>query len=431
MEIVKVGFNYKTTPVDIREKLVFAEDSLEKAMYSLQEQGPIIENVILSTCNRTEIYAVVDVAKQGIHYITEFLADWFQLEQEKLYTYIKVEANNQAVDHLFRVTTGLDSMVLGETEILGQVRDAFLTSQSNQTTGKVFNELFKQAITFGKKSQHETAIGEYPTSISYIAVELAKKQLGNLGKKKALVIGAGKMAELAVKHLRAASVSEVIIVNRTNEKAQNLAKKLQVNYGDFEDLTSILLDVDILVSSTAAEDLIITKEKLESTLEKRQKQQLTMIDIAVPRDIDPEISGLAGVSLFDIDDLQHIVDENTEGRTAAAKEIELQIGEEVTSFNEWLLNRKAVPVISALQDKANLIHTETFKSLERKMPNLTDQEKKLIHMHTKSMINQLLKEPITQTKQLANKQDAEDALKLVMNIFGIEEVALQFKNKGD
>ncbi|MHA6252106.1 glutamyl-tRNA reductase [Oceanobacillus sp. CAU 1775] len=427
MHIMMVGFNFKTTPVNIREKLVFTEDSLQAAMQTLENQVDIIENVIISTCNRTEIYAVVEDIEKGTKDIISFLADWFQLDKSNFKKYIKVESNNKAMNHLYRVTTGLDSMVLGETEILGQVRDAFLFSQQNGTTDKTFNELFKRAITFGKKSQHQTAIGEYPTSISYIAVELAKKHIGSLENKKAVVVGAGKMAELAVNYLKTAKTREVTIVNRSARNAEEIALKHTISHKQLKDLSSTLIDADILISSTSADGFIIKKEMLKPIFEQRPGKPLTIIDIAVPRDIDPKVSDLTGVSLFDIDDLKYIVDENIESRKTAAKQIEQNLEEEITFFNDWMNRSHASPAISALQEKATHIHEETMNSLVRKMPDLTERERKLLHKHTKSMMNQLLKEPILKVKQLATNENAEEVLELFTNIFGIENESQKIK----
>ncbi|MBN6205668.1 glutamyl-tRNA reductase [Ralstonia pickettii] len=421
MHILKVGFNYKTAPVEIREKLAFSEEALKEAMAELKNRKSILENVILSTCNRTEIYAVVDQLHTGRYYIKTFLADWFDIDKDEISTYMHITENDDAMEHLFRVTTGLDSMVLGETQILGQVRDAFLMSQEMKTTGTIFNELFKQAITFGKKVHHETAIGEHAVSISYTAVELAKKIFGTLENQRVTIIGAGKMGELAVKNLQGSSASQITVMNRTFAKAEELANIYKTKAASLDKLEDILGETDILISSTGAADVILTKEKLQPILKKRKGEPLFLVDIAVPRDIDPAISELEHVFLYDIDDLQHIVDENLEERRKAADQVEVLLGEEIGIFKEWLRTLGVVPVISALRQKALSIQSETMQSIERKMPDLTEREKKVLNKHTKSIINQLLKEPITQAKELAGTENAEDALQLFVDIFGIEE----------
>ena len=428
MHILKVGFNYKTAPVEVREKLTFSEEALHEAMVELKKRKSILENVIISTCNRTEIYAVVDQLHTGRYYIKTFLADWFGIEKDEFSTYMHITENDEAMEHLFRVTTGLDSMVLGETQILGQVRDAFLTSQEMKTTGTIFNELFKQAITFGKRVHHETAIGEHAVSISYTAVELAKKIFGTLENHQVTIIGAGKMGELAAKNLQGSGANKITVMNRTFEKAQELALKFKANAEPMDKLEAVLQKTDILISSTGAANVILTKEMLQPILKNRKGEPLFLVDIAVPRDIDPEISELDHVFLYDIDDLQHIVDENLEERRKAADQVEILMQEEIITFKEWLRTLGVVPVISALRQKALSIQSETMQSIERKMPDLTEREKKVLSKHTKSIINQLLKEPITQAKELAGTENAEDALQLFVDIFGIEE---EVKNEFD
>ncbi|MBD1223749.1 glutamyl-tRNA reductase [Virgibacillus halodenitrificans] len=421
MHIIKVGFNYKSAPVEVREKLTFAEHTLPGALNNLKQQKSILENVIVSTCNRTEIYAVVDQLHTGRYYIKQFLADWFQLEKEAFTSYLRIAENDGALEHLFRVTSGLDSMIIGETQILGQVRQAFFTAQDTKTTGTIFNQLFKQAITFGKRMQKETTIGENAVSVSYAAVELAKKIFGDLSNKHVVILGAGKMGELAAKNLQGSGATEITVVNRTLEKAEALADKFAAKADQFDNLLPVLQKADILISSTGSEELVLTKQSLAAIQKKRKGNPLFLVDIAVPRDLDPRIGELENVFLYDIDDLQHIVDENLQARKAAAEQIEIQVEEEIVLFKEWLKTLGVVPVISALRQKALSIQAETMKSIERKIPDLTVREKKVLNKHTKSIINQLLKEPVTQAKELADSKDADEALALFVNIFGIEE----------
>ncbi|RDW19327.1 glutamyl-tRNA reductase [Oceanobacillus arenosus] len=432
MHILKVGFNYKSAPVEIREKLTFQDSSLMDAMIELKNQKSILENVIVSTCNRTEVYAVVDQLHTGRYYIKNFLAKWFNLDKETFSPYLRITEDDGAMEHLFRVSTGLDSMVLGETQILGQVKEAFLASQEAKTTGTVFNELFKQAITFGKRAHSETSIGEHAVSISYAAVELAKKIFGDLKNKHVAILGAGKMGELSAKNLQGSGATRITVVNRTLEKAEGLAAKFNANAVSIDQLSDVLVSADILISSTGSESLVLKKDMIEAVQKERKGRPLFLVDIAVPRDIDPMISELDNVFLYDIDDLQHIVDSNLEARKAAAAEIELMVEGEIVTFKEWLKTLGVVPVIAALRNKAQTIQEETMKSIERKMPDLTTREKKVLNKHTKSIINQLLKEPIIQAKELAGKDNAEESLQLFVDIFGIEaEVKTNFENQAN
>ncbi|WP_277584434.1 glutamyl-tRNA reductase [Psychrobacillus antarcticus] len=421
MHTIVVGVNYRTAPVEIREKLSFLEADLPNAMQALQDQKSILENVIVSTCNRTEIYATVDQLHTGKYYVKQFLANWFDIPLENLSTYLFVHEDDQANNHLFRVTSGIDSMVLGETQILGQVKKSFLNGQENGTTGTVFNQLFKQAVTFAKRAHAETAIGENAVSVSYAAVELGKKIFGTLKHKHVVILGAGKMGELAIQNLHGSGAEKVTVINRTFEKAMELASKFDGNAKPMDELQCALLEADILISSTGATEFVIDFELMQFVERLRKGKPLFMVDIAVPRDLDPRIGDLPNVFLYDIDDLQGIVEANLAERERAAKQIDQMIQTEIEQFNDWVTTLGVVPIISALRQKANSIQSETMASIENKMPNLTDRERKILSKHTKSIVNQLLKEPILQVKELSTAKDSATQLQLFQQIFGIEE----------
>ena len=421
MHTIVVGVNYRTAPVEIREKLSFVETELPNAMQALQDQKSILENVIVSTCNRTEIYATVDQLHTGKYYVKQFLANWFDIPLEDISRYLFIHEDDQANNHLFQVTAGVDSMVLGETQILGQVKKSFLNGQENGTTGTIFNQLFKQAVTFAKRAHAETAIGENAVSVSYAAVELGKKIFGSLNNKHVVIVGAGKMGELAIQNLYGSGAGKVTVFNRTFEKAEALANKFDGTAKPMDELQCALLEADILISSTGATDYVIDYELMEFVERLRKGKPLFMVDIAVPRDLDPKIGDLANVFLYDIDDLQGIVEANLAERERAANEIKSMIQTEIEQFNEWVSTLGVVPIISALRQKANRIQSETMASIENKMPNLTDRERKVLSKHTKSIINQLLKEPILQAKEISTSKNSKEQLQLFQQIFGIEE----------
>ncbi|MBG9453452.1 glutamyl-tRNA reductase [Lysinibacillus sphaericus] len=421
MHTIVVGLNYKTAPVEIREKLSFIESELPQAMEALQKEKSILENVIVSTCNRTEIYAVVDQLHTGRHFVKQFLANWFDLPVETFSSYLTIREEDEAIEHLFKVTAGIDSMVLGETQILGQVRKSFLNGQEIGTTGTVYNQLFKQAVTFAKRAHNETAIGENAVSVSYAAVELAKKIFGSLQRKHVAILGAGKMGELAIENLYGSGVGKVTVINRTFEKAESLAAKFDGEAKSMKELQCSLLEADILITSTGATDYVIDYELMQFVERLRKGKPLFMVDIAVPRDIDPRVGDLPNVFLYDIDDLQGIVEANLAERERAAADISSMIGKEIVQFKDWVATLGVVPVISALRKKANHIQEETMISIENKMPDLTDRERKILSKHTKSIINQLLKEPILQAKEMANSPKANEQLRLFQQIFGIED----------
>lgn len=421
MHTIVVGVNYRTAPVEIREKLSFVEAELPNAMQALQDQKSILENVIVSTCNRTEIYATVDQLHTGKYYVKQFLANWFDIPLENLSTYLFVHEDDQANNHLFRVTAGIDSMVLGETQILGQVKKSFLNGQENGTTGTIFNQLFKQAVTFAKRAHAETAIGENAVSVSYAAVELGKKIFGSLNHKHVVILGAGKMGELAIQNLHGSGAEKVTVINRTFEKAKELASKFDGNAKPMDELQCALLEADILISSTGSNEFVIDLELMQFVERLRKGKPLFMVDIAVPRDLDPRIGDLPNVFLYDIDDLQGIVEANLAERERAAQQINQMIDTEIEQFNDWVTTLGVVPIIAALRQKANTIQAETMASIENKMPNLTDRERKILSKHTKSIVNQLLKEPILQAKELSVAKDPSAQLQLFQQIFGIEE----------
>ncbi|PKG21669.1 glutamyl-tRNA reductase [Niallia nealsonii] len=421
MHIIVVGLNYKTAPVEIRERLTFDSSQMGEAMNQLQYKKSILENVIISTCNRTEIYAVVDQLHTGRYYIKEFLSEWFEMEQNEFVPYLFVYEQEGAMNHLFQVACGLNSMVVGETQILGQVRTSFLEAQNKNVVGTVFNQLFKQAITLAKRAHTETTIGENAVSVSYAAVELARKIFGTLENKNVLILGAGKMGELAIQNLYSNGAKNVTVINRTFEKAQGLAERFEGQAKHFNDLQCALIDTDIVISSTGATSYVITKNMMQSVEKIRKGKPLFMVDIAVPRDLDPEITELESVFLYDIDDLEGVVEANMQERQKEAAKIMLMIEEGIVEFNQWIHLLGIVPVISELRNKALTIQSETMKSIERKLPHLSTRDKKVLNKHTKSIINQLLKDPILQVKELASTEDAEKSLHLFKQIFQLED----------
>ncbi|KAF0823710.1 glutamyl-tRNA reductase [Cytobacillus firmus] len=428
MHILVVGLNYKTAPVEMRERLTFNPSQLGEAMKTLNDKKSILENVILSTCNRTEIYAVVDQLHTGRYYIKEFLAEHFNMDQNEFSPFLFIYEEDGAIEHLFKVACGLNSMILGETQILGQVRSSFLGAQSENTTGTVFNHLFKQAVTLAKRAHSETEIGANAVSVSYAAVELAKKIFGSLENKHVLILGAGKMGELAIQNLHANGASKVTVINRTFEKAQNLASRYAGQAKTLHELQCALVEADILISSTGAKEFVVTKDMMAYAERMRKGKPLFMVDIAVPRDLDPKLADLDSVFLYDIDDLEGIVEANLQERKKAAEKIQLMIEGEIVEFKQWLNLLGVVPVISALREKALAIQSETMTSIERKLPHLSDRDKKVLNKHTKSIINQLLKDPILQAKEMAGQKDSEQALDLFVKIFNIEEFVSNQQN---
>ncbi|WP_334076032.1 MULTISPECIES: glutamyl-tRNA reductase [Paenibacillus] len=421
MHIVVVGLNYRTAPVEVRERFAFADQDMPQALQELKRTKSVLEGVIIATCNRTEIYVVVDRLHMCGYFIRSFMEKWFGIPREEFTKHLYMYEDEQAIRHLFRVACGLDSMVLGETQILGQVRSAFLLSQREKGTGKWFNMLFKQAVTLSKRAHSETSIGESAVSVSYAAVELGKRIFGSFTGKRVLILGAGKMSELTAKHLSGAGAEEVIVANRTFGRAQELAAKFNGTPCSMQEAMNRLTEVDILISSTGAEGYVITQSQVAKSMQQRPDRPLFMIDIAVPRDIDPAIGELEHVFLYDIDDLEGIVESNLEMRRGEAVKIEEMIEAEIEVFGNWLQTLGVKPVIRALQEKSSTIHETTLESMFNKLPELDERQRKVIRRLTKSIVNQMMHDPINRIKEMAGEEKGAEALDWFTQIFALEE----------
>lgn len=431
MHIVVVGMNYRTAPVDLREKFTISTDDLSQALLDLKHTKGILECVIVATCNRTEIYAVVNQSNPCADDISGFMEKQFGIPKQQFRKYIYMHEKQKAIEHLFRVTSGLDSMIVGETQILGQVKDSFFMAQKLNTTSTLFNGLFKQAITFAKRAYNETSVGDHPISVSYAAVEIGKQVLGSYTGKKAMIIGAGEMSELTIKHLISSGVKEVYVINRTFDKAAELAGQCGGTAYLWDQLLERLVEADIVISSTSATGYILTKDMLETTLNDRNSRPLYLMDIAVPRDIDPAITELPNMFLHDIDDLQLLVESNLSKRREEAQKIEGLIDSQLVEYDTWVQTLDVVPVIQALHSKAKTLHEDTMESLFKKLPDLEEREVKVIRKLTKSIINQMLQDPILRIKEMSADRNKDEALSFFTKIFALEEHMDAHDQSGD
>lgn len=430
MHILVVGLNHRTSPVEIRENFSLPDDELSEALKTLRQKKSILEATILSTCNRMEVYVVSDQSHTGRYYTKAFMADWFGVGKDTISPHLDIREDEHAIEHLFRVTCGLDSMILGETQILGQVRDSFFMAQDTGVTGIMLNHVFKQALTLAKQAHATTDIGEHAVSVSYAAVELTKQIFGNPANKNVLILGAGEMGELTAKHLYSGGAAKVTVANRTKEHALELAGSFGGQAVAMEDIETVLSDTDILISSTGAADYVMTKKNVASAIKRRKGRPLFMVDIAVPRDIDPQLHDFDGVFLYDIDDLNGIVESNLADRRKEAEKVELLLEKELKAYRDWLDTLDVVPVISALRSKALGIQGEVMQSIERKLPELNEHEKKVLRKHTKSIVNQLLREPVQNIKELAAEPHKDDKLQSFTSLFALEdEVKEEKKNR--
>lgn len=418
MHIVVVGLNHRSAPVEIREKLAFSGQKLQKSLTVLKNCDSIGGCILLSTCNRTEVYAVVDSIDLGLNSIYHFLSTSCEIAVEVMQNYLYSYTLYNAVRHLFRVASGLDSMILGETQILGQVRQAYQIACENDATNHILNNLFQQAISVGKKVRTETQIDQNAVSVSYAAVELTKKYFSNLTGKSVLILGAGKMSELTVKYLIANGVSTIFVTNRSYERACTLANILGGKAVKLAELNDYLLTADILISCSSAAHYIMKKEDVEEVLFARTKE-LLLIDIAVPRDIEPAIGEIPGVILHDIDDLKNVIDNNLEKRKKAALVAADIINMEVNKFFTWLSSLDVIPTVVALKQKAGYIKEQELTRALHRLASLSEKEKNIIAAMANSIVNQLLHDPIINLKKLAEKQTGHLYSEMIQTLFGL------------
>ena len=421
VNLILVGVNHKTTPVEIREKLAFTKGKIEESVDHLFNFPDIIEHTILSTCNRVEIYARANSQDSAIKSIKQFICDFHQLSLVELEDHFYSYSNKEAVEHLFRVSSSLDSMILGEAQILGQVKEAYSLARDLRSTGLVLNQLFEKAFSIAKKVREETGIAERSVSISSAAVELAQKIFDDLENHTVMLVGTGEMAELAAKHLISYGVKTIYVTSRTYERAANLARTLNGSALDFEAFKNELHRADIVITSTSAPNFIIKKEIVEKAIHERKNKPIFFIDIAVPRDIEPDVNDLENVYLYDIDDLQVVVSANIKEREKEAENAMNFISQEVTKFNNWVGALDAVPTIVEIRKKAENIRKQEIEKTLKKISHLSEDEKQLLRQMSSSMINKILHKPTIKLKQKTQSEDGHVYLKAIRHLFHLDD----------
>ncbi len=418
--IIVVGVNHNSAPIEIREKLAFSEKKLNESINNLYHHPLVSENVILSTCNRVEIYARVKDVENGIISLKKFFADYHEIPMQDLDKHFYILTNNETVEHLFNVSSSLDSMVVGEPQILGQVKDAYIAAKDKKATGIILNQLFEKSFSVAKRVRSETAIAEKAVSISYAAVELAKKIFDDLKDKVVLLIGAGEMSELAAQHLLSSGVKSILVSSRTFERAAELARKLEGNAIRFENFSDELLRTDIVISSTSAPHFTITKDMVEKAIHKRKNKPMFFIDIAVPRDIEPEVNEIENCYLYNIDDLQGIVETNKLEREKEAEKAKKLIKSEVVEFSEWLESLNAAPTITSIRDQAEKIRRSEVEKTFSKLQDLTEKQKTAINSMTSSIINKILHKPTVVLREQTMAKEGHWYIKVVRQLFHLD-----------
>jgi len=420
MGIVVVGLSYKTAPVDVREKLSFPEATAPDALKALMAYEGVRESLILSTCNRVEIYSFVHDVALGVEQIRKFISDYHKLSPQSLAQALYVHTDAEGVRHAFRVASSLDSMVVGEPQILGQLKDAFDIALKAKTTGAVLNKLLKKAISVAKRVRTETKIAESAVSISFAAVELARKIFGDLEGKTVMLLGAGEMAELAAKHLLNNGVKSVLVANRTFERAVELAREFNGSAVRFEDFPDEMVMADILICSTGASTFVVKHDVVSRVLKNRRQKPIFMIDISVPRNIDPEVNKIDNVYLYDIDDLQGVVNSNIEGRAREAEKAEEIIMAEVGTYLDWERSLDAVPTIVELRDKVEDIRKRELDKTLCQLNGLTDDQRNAVTAMSAAIVNKIVHAPIVVLKQQAAKPGSDEFFALARTLFNLD-----------
>jgi len=417
--ILLLGVNHKNTPLEVREKLALSS-GYEEPLQALGKIEGLREYYLLSTCNRVEILVLTGDGEDVEKNLAGFLfGDALTPDQYEKHLYCY--RNEEAIHHLFMVAASLDSMIVGESQILGQLKEAYRWSSKKKCTGPILNKLLHKSFSVAKRVRSETRIGSSAVSISYAAIELAKKIFGSLENKRVLLIGAGEMAELAAKHLVGNGAKDVVVANRTLERALDLAKRFNGRAVGLDELLDQLEQVDIIVSSTGAPGIILHKEEVKPLMRNRRNKPLFFIDIAVPRDLDPALNDLGNVYLYDIDDLNNVVELNKAERDKEAIKASRIVDEESLKFKDWLVGLAITPTITALRTKGNKICQMELERTLPRLKNLTPKEQKSIEKMASAIVSKLLHDPVMYLKGGSCKGQPEMKVDILRSVFDLEK----------
>jgi glutamyl-tRNA reductase len=420
MHIVVVGLSHKTAPVEIREKLAIPESRMGEALGRLCSYQGVREGVLLSTCNRVEVYAVVDEIESGYGRIQDFLADaHLSLSSEQLTPHLYWHEGDRALGHLFRVASSLDSMIIGESQILGQIKEAFEVALTNKSTGIILNKVMKKAISVAKRVRTETKISEMAVSVSYAAVELAKKIFSDLTEKTVLLVGAGEMAKLAARHFIASGVRHVRVTTRSPQHAVELANRFGGTAVPFEEFREDMATADIVLVSTGAAHYLVSEDDVQHSVKQRMNRPMFLIDISVPRNIDPAVRHVDNAFLFDIDDLKTRVERNRGDRLNEAEKAERMVVDEVGVVRQWLQSLEVTPTIVALRARIDEIkRSEIDKTLGR-LAHLSSTERELIEAMASSIVNKLIHNTMVTLKAEVNSSEGAAFVEAARRFFGL------------
>jgi glutamyl-tRNA reductase len=409
MKLLLTGLNHRTAPVEVRERLAFEDKALPLALDDLKRRPGLLEGMILSTCNRVEVAVTADQQADVESAVESFLADSRRVERAWVTPYLYRFDGPEAIRHLFRVASSLDSMVVGEPQILGQMKSAYALARERGAMGGFLGQVIDRALSVAKRVRTETDIGESAVSVSYAAVELAREIFGALQGKKVLVIGAGKMAASAARHLRRAGVSEILVTNRTRERADAMAEECGGRVIDYEYFEDVVPEVDIVLASSGAPHFILTRDQMRAAMSKRRNRPMFLIDIAVPRNIDPAVNEVDSVFLYDIDDLGRVVHDNMRGRIETAKDAEEIVREEVDRMIVRLKTREAAPAIVMLQEQFEAWRKGEIERQRSKLGALSPQQEEAIEAITRGLMNKFAHKIFSEIKRPKTPGSSGDA----------------------
>ena len=422
MHIVVVGLSHKTAPVEIREKLAIPESRLGEALMRLCSYPGVKEGMLLSTCNRVEVYAVVEELESGYSRIQEFLADaHMSLSSEQLTPHLYWQTGDRAISHLFRVASSLDSMIVGESQILGQLKDAFDMALTHKATGLILNKVVKKAISVAKRVRTDTKIAEMAVSVSYAAVELAKKIFSDLSDKTVLLVGAGEMAKLAARHFIANGVHHVLVTTRTPQHAVELANRFNGTAVPFEQFREDMASADIVLVSTGASHYLVSSDDVQRAVKQRMNRPMFLIDISVPRNIDPAVRHVDNAFLFDIDDLKFRVEQNRGERLQEAEKAEHMVVDEVRAVLQWLQSLEVTPTIVALKNRAEDIKRGEVEKALGRLVHLSPQERALVEGMASSIVNKLIHNTMVTLKTEVTSSDGAAFVEAARRFFNLSE----------
>lgn len=407
MYLLYVGVTHRVAPLSVLERVHFSDEEKIAALKKLKAEKSILEDVILSTCNRTELYLVVDQLHTGRYYSKHFLADWFQIDVEELEPYLTFKEGNEALEHLFRVSIGLDSKIVGETQVLGQLKQAFLTAQETGTTGIVLNQAFRQAVTFAKRMHDVYRINARPMSIGLTSLQMLDREDLDYENTKIVVIGLGEIGQLVTKYVLQRPFKSIRLVNRTLSKADPYLTEERIQAYSWDELDEAVKDADVIFTAIKSEGYILYPDML--------KTGAIVFDLCLPRTCHPNPS----ITIHNIENITSELETFFEERNEIAKNIEAEISSELVSFEEWKQQLGIIPLIQEIREKAIQAQESAMESLLRKLPDLTEREKKQISKHMKSIINQILKEPLLQLKEMSVGENSEYDIALIAKIFDL------------